>query len=156
MLLNVLKEIPNLFFHVFTGIIFITMKARRPEELQRVKSRCIKEGKTKEADIFILPMDLTDFSTHEKLADKIVEKFGRIDYLINNAGRSQRVVVGNKWIELVNDKEKMELSEIVSLMNLNTFGTISVTKAALPHMLRANFGRIVVIRFIVGSFLLNK
>ena len=41
-------------------------------------------------DILVLPLDMTDFTSHNSAVRKVIREFGRIDYLVHNAGRSQR------------------------------------------------------------------
>jgi dehydrogenase/reductase SDR family protein 7 len=67
--------------------------------------------------------------THAAVVDSVVRKFGRIDVLVNNAGRSQRGLV-----------ERTPLAVDREMFELNVLGVLSVTKAALPHMLAAGRG----------------
>lgn len=63
----------------------------------------------------------------------------KIDFLVNNAGRSQRG--GALDTELEVDQ---------TLLQLNTIGTISLTKSVLPHMVDQGNGSIVVISSVAG------
>ena len=60
--------------------------------------------------------------------------------LVNNAGRSQRA-----WPE----KTSLEVNR--ALLDLNVVGTISLTKAVLPHMIERHEGQIVVLSSILGK-----
>ena len=60
---------------------------------------------------------------------------------MNNAGRSQSALV-----------EKTSLEVDRALLDLNLVGTISLTKAVLPHMIERRKGQIVVVSSIVGKF----
>jgi len=71
------------------------------------------------------------------VADTIAA-FGRLDVLINNAGLSMRARFAD-----------VEVKVIEQLMQTNFFGTVYVTKAALPHLL-ASKGTIVGISSIAG------
>ena len=66
--------------------------------------------------------------------------FAQIDYLVNNAGRSQRSEAVHTQLEV--DR---------ALLELNTIGTISLTKAVLPHMIRQQSGSIVVMSSVAGK-----
>uniref|UniRef100_T1GJ95 Dehydrogenase/reductase SDR family member 7 n=1 Tax=Megaselia scalaris TaxID=36166 RepID=T1GJ95_MEGSC len=67
-------------------------KNNTQEELSIVKEEALKiSSKLDENDIFVLPMDLLDFESHESKLKLVLEKFGTLDILVNNAGRSQRV-----------------------------------------------------------------
>ena len=64
----------------------------------------------------------------------------QIDILVNNAGRSQRA-----------EAAATELDVDRAVLELNTIGTISVTKAVLPHMIEQRSGSIVVISSVAGK-----
>ena len=59
---------------------------------------------------------------------------------MNNAGRSQKALV-----------EKTSLEVDRALLDLNVVGTISLTKAVLPHMIERHEGQIVVVSSIGGK-----
>ena len=59
---------------------------------------------------------------------------------MNNAGRSQSALV-----------EKTSLEVDRALLDLNVVGTISLTKAVLPHMIERHEGQIVVVSSIAGK-----
>ena len=71
----------------------------------------------------------------------------QVDILVNNAARSQRGLVAKTPLEV--DR---------AILDLNTIGTISMTKAVLPHMMERNEGQIVVVSSFLGLFgrLLDK
>ena len=59
---------------------------------------------------------------------------------MNNAGRSQKALV-----------EKTSLEVDRALLDLNVVGTISLTKAVLPHMIERHEGQIVVVSSTSGK-----
>ena len=59
---------------------------------------------------------------------------------MNNAGRAQRALV-----------EKTSLEVDRALLDLNVVGTISLTKAVLPHMIESHEGQIVVVSSVSGK-----
>jgi len=87
----------------------------------------------------ILPMDVTDCTKVEYSVRKLLD-LGSIDILINNAGVSQRSTVENT---------KMEVYR--SLMEVNYFGVVNLTKSVLPHMISNGKGSIVTISSIAGK-----
>lgn len=99
----------------------VVLCARRMEELMRVAAKCLEEGSP---DSEAVQLDVTAFGKHEAVVEYILRKYKRIDYLCNNAGRSQRGLV-----------ESTPLSVDQELFTLNVFGTMSVTKAVLKHTL---------------------
>ena len=61
----------------------LILSARRIKELERVKSKCKGEA-------LVLPLDLSKMEEFELLKQKVISHYGKIDYLINNGGISQR------------------------------------------------------------------
>jgi NAD(P)-dependent dehydrogenase (short-subunit alcohol dehydrogenase family) len=82
--------------------------------------------------------DVTKEQDCEALIQKAVEKFGRIDVLINNAGISMRALFS-----------EVSLDVIRTLMDTNFWGTVYCTKFALPYLLEAK-GSIVGVSSIAG------
>ena len=69
----------------------------------------------------------------ERMVAAALAKFGRLDILVNNAGVDQHSALHN-----------ISLDDFERVFNVNFFGTLYVTKAALPHMRERNYGRIIV------------
>lgn len=115
----------------------LILSARREEELKRVAALT----KLPELDLMILPFDLKDTSNASALVAQIMNKFGRIDILINNGGLSQRIEAAETPLQTDRD-----------LMEINYFSAVSLTKAVFPYMKRQKSGQIVVISSIAGKF----
>ena len=64
----------------------------------------------------------------------------QVDYLVNNAGRSQRAADIDTQLEVIR-----------LLLETNTIGTISLTKALMPHMIKQQKGCVVFISSIAGK-----
>ena len=76
-------------------------------------------------------LDVTDEAQAHQAAKAAVERFGRIDVLVNNAGYG-----------LLGAVEEATGAEIEALYRTNVFGLLAVTRAVLPHMRRQRSGRI--------------
>lgn len=76
--------------------------------------------------------DVSDPAAVEKMVDEIIEKYGKIDVLVNNAGIS---VTG--LFDLVSDEDAKRIFDI------NVFGTLNCTKKVLPYMLKRKYGKII-------------
>ncbi|XP_044773704.1 dehydrogenase/reductase SDR family member 7 isoform X2 [Neomonachus schauinslandi] len=57
--------------------VSLVLSARRVQELERVKTRCLENGNLKEKDILVLPLDLTDRSSHEAATKVVLQEFGK-------------------------------------------------------------------------------
>ena len=112
----------------------LILSARNVAELERVKSEC------EDPSIKILPLDVTDFEHHQAIVDDVIKEYGHIDMLINNAGISQRDNV-------LDTKLKVDQK----IMDINYFGSISLTKTTIPHMIARKSGHQVVISSVAGK-----
>ncbi|XP_050009542.1 dehydrogenase/reductase SDR family member 7-like isoform X1 [Alexandromys fortis] len=117
----------------------LVLSARRAQELERVKRRCLEHGNVKEKDILVLPLDLADRSSHEMATRTVLREFGRIDILINNAGIPQCSFVGDTSMDVFKE-----------ILEVNYLGTVSLTKCVLPHLMKRKQGKIVVMNSIAG------
>lgn len=115
---------------------FLVLSARKEHELSKLKGQLTQSEKH-----LVLPLDLEKSDNFSNLAKQIIEKFGRIDLLVNNGGVSQRANASETPIEV--DRRIMEI---------NYFGNIALTKAVLPYFQQQKSGQIVVISSIAGKF----
>jgi NAD(P)-dependent dehydrogenase (short-subunit alcohol dehydrogenase family) len=72
--------------------------------------------------------------------DEVLTSFGRVDYLINNAG-----VTVDKTVR------KMTVEDWHNVLRVNLSGTFYMTKAVLDHMVERGSGRIVNISSVIGQ-----
>jgi dehydrogenase/reductase SDR family member 7B len=105
--------------------------------LQRIKKSCGE----KSGMITCAPFDLSDTSEIQKLVDQQITESGGIDYLLNIGGISQRSKINETPLWL--DRQIFEI---------NYFGTIALTKAVLPYMIRQKSGHILATSSISGRF----
>ena len=82
-------------------------------------------------NLLAVALDVTDEAQAHAAAKAAVERFGRIDVLVNNAGYG-----------LLGAVEEATGAEVEALYRTNVFGLLAVTRAVLPHMRRQRSGRI--------------
>jgi dehydrogenase/reductase SDR family member 7B len=114
----------------------ILLVSRNEKELERVKSNCQLAAST-----MIYKMDLADIDSIQDTSRKILERYGKVDYLINNAGISQRALAKDTTLEV--DR---------IIMETNYLGTIALTKALIPKMWELEKGHITTITSLTGKF----
>ena len=88
----------------------------------------------------ILRLDITEPESIAEAVQTVVAESGGIYGVINNAG----VVIRGYFEDLLEE-------EIRAVFEPNFFGTMAVTRAALPHMRAARRGRVVIITSIAGK-----
>jgi acetoacetyl-CoA reductase len=76
----------------------------------------------------------------QRVFDEVMEKFGRVDFLVNNAG-----ITVDKTVR------KMTFDDWHNVLNVNLFGAFAMTKAVLEHMIERGSGRIVNISSVIGE-----
>lgn len=113
----------------------IVLSSRSEDSLLKVKA------KLKGDHHLILPLDLEKSANFPDLAKQVADHYGRIDYLFNNGGLSQR-----------SNASETDLSVDRYIMEVNYFGNIALTKAVLPYMIQQKSGHIIVISSIAGKF----
>ncbi len=90
------------------------------------------------ADVLEVASDVSREDDCRKIISETMNRFGRIDILINNAGISMRALFN-----------ETDLSVIKQLMDINFWGTVYCTKFALPEILK-NKGSVVGISSVAG------
>ncbi|XP_022688989.1 dehydrogenase/reductase SDR family member 7-like isoform X2 [Varroa jacobsoni] len=93
----------------------LILSGTRQAELERVRNRC--ETISEKCEVLIVQGNIADIELHSKWVKTVLDKFGMIDVLVNNAGRSQRA----RFVEI-----SMEIDK--ELFSINVFGMISLTR----------------------------
>lgn len=104
--------------------------ARRQPELEELRDEIVAAG----GSASVYPADLTDDEAVTKTVKQILVEHGRIDMLVNNAGRSIR-----RSIKLSFDR----FHDYERAMAINYFGSVRLILAVLPHMIERKYGHIV-------------
>jgi NAD(P)-dependent dehydrogenase (short-subunit alcohol dehydrogenase family) len=106
----------------------VLLVARTPEKLEETKNEIEEGGGT----AHIHQCDLSDIEDIERMASEVLEQHGRVDVLVNNAGRSIRRSVELSY-ERFHDFERT--------MQLNYFGSLKLILSLLPTMRKRTEGR---------------
>ncbi len=114
----------------------LVISARRKEVLEEVKTKCANPDM-----VMVLPLDLTKMDEFDAKVEEVITQFGSIDLLFNNGGISQRSMALETPLEV--DRKIMEI---------DYFGTIALTKAVAPQMVKQKSGHIAVTTSLVGKF----
>jgi short-subunit dehydrogenase len=89
--------------------------------------------------IHMLRCDVTDDESVKQLVQGVIGLAGRIDVLVNNAGRS-----------LIGAAEESSITQAQSLFDINVYGILRATNAVLPIMRKQRSGRIINISSVAG------
>ena len=112
----------------------VVLASRRGNELKKVETEIKKQG----GDVLVVKTDVRKIEDCKNLIDKTIEKYDKIDVLINNAGISMRASF-----------EDLDLSVIKDLMDTNFYGTVYCTKFAMPYLIKQK-GTVIGISSITG------
>lgn len=115
----------------------VIASSNEARELERVRNNCGELA----GNVSCVAFDLSDTSGIKSLVDEQLRKSGRVDYLLNIGGISQRATIEETplWLDR-------------KIMEINYFGTIALTKAILPYMIEQKSGHVLATSSISGRF----
>lgn len=96
-------------------------------------------GIAAKSGVTLVDLDVTSDDSVAAVIEHVIERFGRIDVLINNAG-----------IGSAGAAEESSVGQAQRVFDINVFGVIRMTKAVLPHMREQGGGRIINISSVLG------
>lgn len=105
-------------------------------ELGKVKEEMIEN---RNVDILFVKADVTNYNGCEEMIKEVINKFGRIDVLVNNAGITKDGLL-----------MRMKEEDFDKVIEVNLKGTFNVTKNVIPYMMKQRSGKIVNISSVVG------
>ncbi|EHN12328.1 Clavaldehyde dehydrogenase [Patulibacter medicamentivorans] len=100
----------------------VALVARREDRLDEVRRSIEAAGGVARA----VAVDITSRAGAQAAVDRTVEAFGRLDTVVNNAG-----------VMLIGPFADAPVGEWERMVDVNVLGLLYVTKAALPHLVRA-------------------
>ena len=87
-----------------------------------------------------LPLDVTQEDSINRAVEQAIQRFGRIDVLVNNAGYALRGAI-----------EEVPVDQVQKMFDVNVFGVMRMIQAVIPHMRQQKAGRIINISSISGK-----
>lgn len=114
----------------------VIISARRQDKLEAVARRC---SELSDEPVMILPLDVTDFEAQRAAYDAVIARYGYVDSLVLNAGKSQRNVAVTTPLEATQQ-----------LIELNYLSYVSLTTMVLPKMIERRTGQLVVMSSLSG------
>ncbi len=118
------------------GGCLLALAARNQEKLAAVA----REAEALGTQAAAFPMDLADQAQIEAAFRAAIERFGKIEILVNNAGVTRDALV-----------LRMKRPDWDSVLQTNLTGAYLCIQQALPGMVRQRFGRIINITSVVGQ-----
>jgi short-subunit dehydrogenase len=116
----------------------LALTARRVNLLEQCKEIIIKNG-TSSDDILVLPSDVTQPEQLRKSYDAIIDRYGKIDILIANAGTYSS-----------EDHGQLKASVFKELYEINFFGVLRCIELVLPAMKSRKAGLIAAVSSVAG------
>ena len=113
----------------------VVLGARRKERLDAVVAEIARNG----GKAIAITTDVTDRSQVMRLVDTAIEKYGRIDVMINNAGLMPHSLL-----------ESLKVDEWDRMVDVNIKGVLYGIAAALPHMKEQKSGQIINVSSVAG------
>lgn len=112
----------------------VVLSARRVAELERVRLSLPEPDKH-----LALPLDICDEQAQQQALAKVLARYGKLDWLINNAGISQRALV----MDTTADTDR-------KIMEIDYFAQVALSRRVLSVMLKQNRGQLVFISSVAG------
>ena len=117
----------------------LVLSARREGELERVRAQLVREG-ANAADVLVLPLDVVDYEAMPAALERVLQRFSRVDMLVNNAGMSQRSFC-----------LETDMKVYRALLEVDVLGQIALTKQVLPVMVAQGSGHLVATASVAGK-----
>eukprot|EP00602_Paraphysomonas_sp_CaronLab_P009734 CAMPEP_0185023794 /NCGR_PEP_ID=MMETSP1103-20130426/6416_1 /TAXON_ID=36769 /ORGANISM="Paraphysomonas bandaiensis, Strain Caron Lab Isolate" /LENGTH=266 /DNA_ID=CAMNT_0027556545 /DNA_START=78 /DNA_END=875 /DNA_ORIENTATION=+ len=114
----------------------VIISARRENKLKAVAASCTGS----KHDIFILPLDAVNATSHSVAYKSVIDKYGKVDMLVLNAGRSQRSAA-----------METPYTDTKALMELNFLSYVHLANIVLPGMVSSGGGQLVVMSSLSGK-----
>ena len=98
-----------------------------------------EEIENKSVEFLAVQGDVSKYEDAERMIKEIIDKFARIDVLVNNAGITKDTLI-----------MRMQKEDFENVVNVNLVGTFNITKNVVPYMMKQRDGRIINLSSVVG------
>jgi len=116
------------------SLVLVARRKNKLEEMQKTLGKF-------DVKTLVCECDVSQKSQAQKMSKEVLDVFGRVDVLVNNAG-----------FAIYGTVSEMTIEDIESQMATNYFGMVYCTKYLLPKMLEQNSGHIVNVASVAASF----
>jgi short-subunit dehydrogenase len=114
----------------------VVLAARRMDRLTALAEEIHRAG----GQAFVVPLDVAEQSQIDEAVQTVLDTFGRIDTLLNNAGMGRL-----DWLETLDPVANIDMP-----IDVNLRGVLQVTRAVLPSMLARRAGHIINMSSVAG------
>ncbi len=114
----------------------LALAARRKPLLDQVADEVRAMGR----EAMVVPTDVTDACQVQQLVDAVLDRWGRVDILVSNAGEYIRAPL-----------PELSVEHLQRSMAVNFYGGVSLAQAVIPHMQVAKGGHIVFVTSMDGK-----
>lgn len=114
----------------------VVLAARRESRLEDIAAAV---EQTHDVEALVVPTDVSEEDDCNRLIERTIDAFGRLDVLVNNAG-----------IGRGDDVASLTTEEYRAMMGVNVDGCFFTTRAALPHL--ADDGHLIYVGSIAGEY----
>lgn len=114
----------------------LALLARDEQELAQARQHLAEYG----PELLVFPCDIKDQTQATEAIERVVNRFGRVDVLINNAGVIQ-----------VGPLAHMQVDDFANALAVHFWGPLYLMMAAIPHMQQQGSGRIINISSVGGK-----
>ncbi|WP_064090944.1 SDR family NAD(P)-dependent oxidoreductase [Rossellomorea aquimaris] len=116
----------------------LALIARRVQLLEGLKEKLMTTFKVK---VEVYPLDVTDYAEIPRVFSTILEDFGEVHAIINNAGYG-----------IFQEAHETSFSDVKGMIEVNVLGLMACTGEILPYMRKQGFGHILNIASQAGKF----
>ena len=120
-------------------VVWGAYKSKQTCTFEKLKVLNLKEIEANNVKCLAVQGDVSNFEDCERFVKQIIEQYGKIDVLVNNAGITKDTLL-----------MRMKKEDFENVIDVNLVGTFNVTKNVISHMIKARSGRIINISSVVG------